>query len=422
MANSFTKRLRRAFPLRTIIRVGAVRLGAAIARLRPVQSRIYIVANRESALRGNLAEIHRALSALSPQPRLLVELQSSAERSGALPILALLVAVAKIVLRSYRVASSRLVIVDDYFFPIYPVKKRPGVTIIQVWHACGAFKRFGHATLEAEWGADEIFLKWVPIHSNYDLTLVSSASIAPIYAEAFGQPVEQISAAFGIPRTDALVASPQRNAAERAVRARLGLTDQRTTILYAPTFRGADLKGAVAPELLDIAALHRALGDDYRLILRLHPFVKSAMRIPDGVGDFVVDASTEPDVNEVLLASDILVTDYSSIIFEYALLNRPMAFLAPDIAAYERERGFFFEYRSGVPGPVVETTEGLAQWIRAKSFDLERVAAFAATSFDVMDGRATERFIEGVALPALRGEPLRIPPPITRIPPATTRH
>jgi CDP-ribitol ribitolphosphotransferase len=115
-----------------------------------------------------------------------------------------------------------------------------------------------------------------------------------------------------------------------------------------------------------------------------------------------------------MLAADILVTDYSSIIFEYALLNRPMAFLAPDLAAYERERGFFFDYRSGVPGPVVQTTEQLLTWINAKAFDLPRVAKFAAESFDVMDGHATERLVEQVVLPALRGETFRIPAPIAR--------
>ena len=413
MSNSLSSRLRRILPLRTIVRVLAARAGAAAARLRPIQERVYIAANRDVELRGNLAEIHRALQSRSPAPRILVDVEATLERRG-IPVISLVAGVFRIALRSYRVASSRLVIVDDYFFPIYPVKKRPGVTIVQVWHACGAFKRFGRATLEAEWGADQIFLKWVPIHSNYDLTLVSSASIAPIYAEAFGQSTETISAAFGIPRTDVLLPSPRRDAAERAVRERLGLRDGRTTILYAPTFRGADLKEAVAPELLDIAALHRALGSEYRLILRLHSFVKSAMRIPPEVGDFVVDASAEPDANEVLLAGDILVSDYSSIIFEYALLNRPMAFLAPDLAAYERERGFFFDYRTGVPGPVMEETEQLARWIQAKQFDLQRVRAFAAASFDVMDGRATERFVSDVALPALRGEPIHIPPVATR--------
>ena len=413
MSNSLSSRLRRILPLRTIVRVLAARAGAAAARLRPIQERVYIAANRDGELRGNLAEIHGALQSHAPAPRILVDVEATLERRG-IPLISLVAGVFRIALRSYRVASSRLVIVDDYFFPIYPVKKRPGVTIVQVWHACGAFKRFGRATLEAEWGADQIFLKWVPIHANYDLTLVSSASIAPIYAEAFGQPVETISAAFGIPRTDALLPSPRRDADERAVRERLGLRDGRKTILYAPTFRGADLKGAAAPELLDIAALHRALGSEYRLILRLHPFVKSAMRIPPEVGDFVVDASAEPDANEVMLAGDILVSDYSSIIFEYALLNRPMAFLAPDLAAYERERGFFFDYRTGVPGPVMEETEQLARWIQAKQFDLQRVRDFAAASFDVMDGRATVRFVSDVALPALRGEPIRIPPAATR--------
>ena len=414
MANSLTKQLRRILPLRTIVRVFAARAGATLARLRPIHERVYIVANRDGVLRGNLAEIERALRAHPVAPTILRETGSDDERNGGVPILSHFTAVLRIAKRSYRVATSRVVIVDDYFFPIYPVKKRSGVTIIQVWHACGAFKRFGRATLESEWGADEIFLKWAPIHANYDLTLVSSASIAHIYADAFGQPVEKITAAFGIPRTDALAPTLRRDATEREVRTRLGLTDKRTTILYAPTFRGADLKDAGAPELLDIAALYRALGDQYQLILRLHPFVKSAMRIPEEARDFVVDASREPDVNEVMLAADILVTDYSSIIFEYALLNRPMAFLAPDLAAYERERGFFFDYRSGVPGPVFDTTEQLVAWIDAKTFDLPRVLKFAAESFDVMDGRATERLIEQVVLPALRGEPLRIPAPITR--------
>ena len=414
MANSLTKQLGRILPLRTAVRVLLARAGAALARLQPIQERVYIVTNRDSSLRGNLAEIERALRALPAAPTILRETGSDDERNGGVPILSLFTAALRIAKRSYRVATSRVVIADDYFFPIYPVRKRSGVTIIQVWHACGAFKRFGRATLASEWGADEIFLKWVPIHSNYDLTLVSSASIAQIYADAFGQSVETVTAVFGIPRTDALAPSPRRDAAEREMRARLGLTDNRTTILYAPTFRGADLKGARAPELLDIAALHRVLGDQYRLILRLHPFVKSAMRIPDEARDFVVDASREPDVNEVMLAADILVTDYSSIIFEYSLLNRPMAFLAPDLDAYERERGFFFDYRSGVPGPVVDTTEQLITWINAKAFDLQRVANFATESFDVMDGHATERLVEQVVLPALRGEALRIPAPITR--------
>jgi CDP-ribitol ribitolphosphotransferase len=99
--------------------------------------------------------------------------------------------------------------------------------------------------------------------------------------------------------------------------------------------------------------------------------------------------------------SDVLVTDYSSVIFEYSLLHRPMLFFAPDVDAYDDERGFYFDYRTGVPGPVFETTEALAQHLRAGVFDLARVEAFRATAFEVADGHATERFVDHIVVPAL---------------------
>jgi len=79
-----------------------------------------------------------------------------------------------------------------------------------------------------------------------------------------------------------------------------------------------------------------------------------------------------------------------------------MAFYAPDYAEYDGERGFYFDFKTGVPGPVFETTEALAAWLRAGEFDLERVARFRADSFEVADGHATERFVDEIVIPALR--------------------
>ena len=104
-----------------------------------------------------------------------------------------------------------------------------------------------------------------------------------------------------------------------------------------------------------------------------------------------------------MLISDVLITDYSSAIFEYSLLERPMAFFAPDLDAYERERGFYFDYRSGVPGPVFTETRALARWLRDGPFDLDRVRRFRDASFEVADGRASQRFVESIVLPALDG-------------------
>ena len=164
--------------------------------------------------------------------------------------------------------------------------------------------------------------------------------------------------------------------------------------------------------MLDLGLLRERLGDDHVVLLRLHPFVRAAVDVPPELATFAIDASDHPEINELLMASDVLVTDYSSVIFEYALLRRPMLFFAPDLDAYEAERGFYFDYRTGVPGPVMDTTEAIAAYLRAGTVDLERIDAFRAWAFEVADGRATERFVERIVRPALAGRlPRRGPAP-----------
>jgi len=275
---------------------------------------------------------------------------------------------------------------------------------VQVWHAAGAFKKFGMSVLDKTFGADAETIRHVRIHSNYSLALVSSMSIARHYAEAFGEPGDIFTSRIGIPRTD-LFGDPGRRAwAEARVRATYPLPAGRRVILYAPTFRGETVGKARYADLLDLDVMHRELGRDHVLLLKLHPFIRDAVAVPEELRGFVIDASGDPDVNELMLVADVLVTDYSSVIYEFALLGRPIAFLAPDDGAYDEERGFYFDFRAEAPGPIVDTTEDLAALIRADAFDLERVRAFAAASFDVPAGGATRRLVDEVLLPALRGE------------------
>ncbi|MFM2097878.1 MAG: hypothetical protein RIT06_506 [Chloroflexota bacterium] len=396
----FYATLRRWFPFRTLLRVGAARLGGSLAMLRPVQNRIYIAAPHDRALRGSLRLIHDKLSCTTPVPNLLVECRSAIQ---ALDHIAIARSISGLILTmrgAYRVASSRVILVDDYYFSIYPIARRPGTTIVQVWHASGAFKRFGRATVGKGWGADTDFIRHVPIHSNYDLALVSSASVAPAYAEAFGAPVEIFTARFGMPNTDPLIDPVQSATSREQVRTKLGIGSDEIAVLWAPTFRGPSILEAAAPVDLDLELLMSRLSPKHRLILRMHPFVQKSLNIPAALRDRVVDASSEEDINSVLLAGDILVSDYSSLIYEFSLLGRPIALFAPDLDKYEQERGFFFDYRTGVPGPVFAETSELAAWISAATFDLERVRAFAARSFDRADGHATERLVEQVILPA----------------------
>ncbi len=383
--------------LRRLIRVLLTRIGFGIGRLRRPRSRVVLATTHTPALTGNLRFIDEELR--SRRPAVPVT-HLTLRRGGGLNLLAPLWAT---LLAGYHLAASRVVVVDDYFFPMYVVTPRPGTTRVQVWHAAGAFKKFGYSVLDKTFGADAELVRSVRIHSNYSVALVSSMAVAPHYAEAFRQPVDIFTSRIGIPRTD-LFGDPERRArAEARVRATYPLPPGKTVILYAPTFRGETVGEARYADLLDLEAMHRALGEDHVLLLKLHPFIRDALHVPPALAGFAIDASGDPDVNELMLVSDVLVTDYSSVIYEFALLGRPMAFLAPDDGAYDVERGFYFDFRHDAPGPIVDTTEELAALIRADAFDLARVEAFARASFDLPAGGATRRLVDLVLLPALAG-------------------
>jgi CDP-ribitol ribitolphosphotransferase len=383
-------------PVRVAVRITLVRLGFLIGRLlgRP-RRRVLLATSHATSLSGNLAFIREELERREPPvPSVVITYRPGTSRRS-------LVGAAIASVRSgFHLATARVSIVDDYFLPMYVDRPRSGSTYVQAWHASGAFKKFGYSVLEKAFGQTDEFVRRLAIHTNYDLCLVSAMRFAPHYAEAFRQPLDRFTASLGIPRTDVFFGQ-RRAAAEGRVRAGYPLPARRT-ILYAPTFRGDTVTRARPPEVLDLRVLREVLGDDHVVLLRQHPFVRRASPIDPDLAGFVIDVSDHPDINELMLVSDVLVTDYSSAIYEFSLLGRPMAFFAPDHADYEGERGFYFDFRSGVPGPVFETAGELAGWLRAGEFDLARVAKFRAESFDVADGGATARFVDEVVLPALR--------------------
>jgi len=380
------------------LRVALVRVGFALGRLLPVRPRVVLATSHADRLGGNLARIRDELAGTRRSARVVVlAWRPWGRRFGRVEA-----ALAEI-RAGFLLATSRLVVVDDYFFPMYVVRPRPGTRFVQVWHACGAFKKFGYSVVDKGFGADEARVEALPIHTNYDLCLVSAQRFVPAYAEAFRQPPERFTARLGIPRTDLFFDADRMAAAAATVRRRYGLPEGKRVILYAPTFRGERTTEARNPDGLDLEVMARELGDDAVVLLRAHPFVAAAAPSDPVLAGFLRDVSDHPDINELMLVSDVLVTDYSSAMYEYALLGRPMAFFAPDHEAYETERGFYFDFQAGVPGPIFTTTESLAAWLRTPpaEADLERVRRFAAESFDVADGAATRRFVTEVVDPAL---------------------
>lgn len=368
-----------------------------VVRPLPQRPRVVFASNHATRLRGNLRALHAELTRQAPDVEIVLLLHRS--RGTALGRLRTLIAGIR---AEYYLSTSRVFIVDDYYFPLYVARPKPGTVVIQTWHAAGALKKVGYSVAGKSFGASASLLRQVHIHSNYTHCLVASAHAIPYYAEAFGQPPERF-VVTGIPRTDIFFDAPRRERAPHRIRERYGLPEGKTVLLWAPTFRGDSAYAARYDDTLDLEVLADRCADRCVLLLRLHPFVARTVNIPADLTHFAIDVSSHPDINELMFASDVLITDYSSAIFEYALLERPILFFAPDHEAYESERGFYIDYAAGVPGPVFTTTAELAEHIARADYDLDQVREFKRRSFDVADGHASERVVREIVLPAIRG-------------------
>ncbi|WP_137625625.1 CDP-glycerol glycerophosphotransferase family protein [Lactiplantibacillus pingfangensis] len=289
-------------------------------------------------------------------------------------------------------ATSRYVILDDFYPLVYPLHIREKVDLIQVWHAVGAFKTFGYSRLGMPGGPKAQSLN----HRNYTKALVSSRHIADKYAEGFGISEDKI-VPLGIPRTDIFFDQAKQQAVRERVTLELPFIKGKKVILFAPTFRGNGQQSAYYPfEMLNFKAIYEALHEDYVFLLKIHPFVQNKPTLPYEYANFYYDVSDYREINDILLVADQLITDYSSVCFEYALLNRPMIFFAPDLADYMQSRNFYFDYFDFIPGPLAETTESLIKQLKQPVINQKKMAGFVHFFFDQLDGKASARFVDAL--------------------------
>ena len=290
----------------------------------------------------------------------------------------------------YYLASSKVILIDDYIRSVYEIRKRKDNYLIQVWHACGAFKAFGFSRLSREgcWPQDS------RSHRTYDYCLVSSRKVAKHYAEAFGMNVDRVIAT-GVPRTDIFFDE----AYKREIRAKIFSTypmlKDKKVILFAPTFRGSSKKEGNYPHYrFDYKKIFERLGDEYRIIIKHHPHVNNKPVIENEYKDRVIDLSKNEELNELLFVTDILITDYSSVVFEAALLDIPMLFYAFDLDEYISRRGFYCEYISFIPGKLVENMDEIIDALMVGDFEADKIIEFKKDFFDDLDGKSGKRASE----------------------------
>lgn len=252
--------------------------------------------------------------------------------------------------------------VNNQNFPHYIRRRKNGV-YIQTWHGT-PLKRMFHDQA-AIVGRDSGYVARVQKSVAQWSRLVSPNSFTTnAIRSSYGYtgPAHEI----GYPRNDVL-SSPRREEVTEAVRQRLGLDSDKVVVLYAPTFRDdkPTERGRFAFEWpFSPAEFYDTLGSEVVLLVRTHSVVNTKPRIPSELSANIIDVSNYPDIQELFLVSDMLVTDYSSVFFDYAILQRPMIFYAYDLENYRDDiRGFYLDYTTDLPGPVVTDSAALFETI-----------------------------------------------------------
>jgi len=294
------------------------------------------------------------------------------------------------------IATAKYVFMNESSNVTSCLSMRKETILTQLCHGCGAFKKFGMSTAELKFGDNKATLEKYPYHRNYTHVTVSSPEVIWAYEEAMSLKNEKgVVKATGVSRTDVFFDKEFISSAKDRVYRVFPQARNKKVILYAPTFRGRVAK-AKTPDVLDVEQLFDAFGDEYVIIFKHHPFVKRRPVILDKYKEFAKDLTDMSTIEDLIIVSDICISDYSSLVFEYSLFVRPMIFLAHDLEDYFDWRGFYYDYKDFVPGPIVTTTSEIVDYISDidNTFDRERVIEFREKYMSACDGHATDRIMK----------------------------
>ena len=294
----------------------------------------------------------------------------------------------KLSFRAFKnLASSKYIFLNDNFFPLAFMDFKKENIIVQLWHAPGAFKKFGAST---DFESREILEK-ISKKTNY--LIITSDNIKDYYSQAFQMPLSKIYP-IGLPRLDYYFENHDVDKLKNNFKAKFNISPEAKIILYAPTFRENQEYNNVF-DYFNLDEFNRVLGNEYVLALRLHPKIKDFIGRDIKSSGKYIDVSDFESEQELMLISDLLITDYSSIMIEYSILNKPIIFFTYDFDNYlNNERGFYFDFKKTVPGNVVHTSSQLIETIASGDFSTDKLEDFSKTQFNEIDGHASQRIVD----------------------------
>lgn len=291
--------------------------------------------------------------------------------------------------KAYLLATSGYVFLNDNFMPMGSLRFSKDTVVTQLWHAEGVFKKFGLHIPQSE----NIRARELAGNSKLTYVVCSSESVVPYYAEAFGIDESRVLP-LGAPRADRFLSVNDSSSVKEKLYQKYPEIRGKKLVLYAPTFRDDEAEDKKLLDSVDTAEFNRRLGDEYALLIRLHPQIHRCDYTLEGA----VDVTDYEDVGELTLACDVMVTDYSSVCMDAALIKKPLYFYAFDLEKYNADRSFYFDYKQYVPGPVAEDFTTLLDMIESDAASLcaEKAEHFRKFNFGNPDGKATERVVDTI--------------------------
>ena len=276
---------------------------------------------------------------------------------------------------------------------------RKETKVIQLWHGCGVFKKIGLSTSGKEHFKTQKTYEEYPEYNNYSIVTIASPELSWVFEEFMGiSKEEKIIQPIGVSRTDEFFDRGYLENCYKTLYETIPAAKGKKVILYAPTYRGVGLK-RLSPDKLDVGMFAEALSDEYILIFKHHQTVTELPEIPEPYKNtFAYDMTRGQgmSINDLMAVADICISDYSSVVFEYALFERPMLFYVYDIEEYIDERGLYYDFDEITPGPLCKTNEEMIDYIKHidERFDKQEVTDFKNRFMCCCDGHATERILE----------------------------
>ena len=285
-------------------------------------------------------------------------------------------------------ATAEYVFLSDYFMPVSACRKRAATKVIQLWHSGGLMKKMGY---DAPQDIPPYYKG--QLTKNYDIVTVSAEQCVPVWAQAFRIPEECVKP-LGLARTD-IYYDEDYNRKNREDFYRLyPEAEGKKIAVYAPTFSGRASQPKCAGLNAGIEDAFRRLQDEWFFIIKLHPYLER--KYPKYHSEMKTEALFE--------AADLLITDYSSVLFDYLIYEKPFLLFAPDLDCYELERGLYVDYYS-FPAPVVTSAGRLEALLRTSEWQTnwEALSECRKKYMGCCDGHSVERILAEAGLKRKRG-------------------